>query len=219
MLEAVAEFQRAESDGNIGEPLDERDQGLPYYSLARTYAKSADAARAISVLKVLQAKKIPMTRETHRIRLEALLRTPARRRNPTEVERAFHDLLVMRPKDGPLMQSRLANMIKSSLGEERYSEIIAGHGADEKLLVPDLPDSEAKILFRRANAMQSLIKYRPGKDVISRKYEDERFFNKRQKSLKSSGPAMGKVTSGTRVEGERGLPEWMQIPEPQAYGK
>jgi len=216
MLQVMREYQDAEEAGELGEPLDPRDVALPYYALARTYAKAADAPRAVSVLKVLQAKGIPMTREVHRLRLEAHLKMPGRQRSIPEIERALRDLLATRPEAGPLYQSRFSTLCRNVLGDNRYEEILHEFRTSDKDLVPALPTAEEKILWRRANVQAALWKYTPGRGVITRHREDQKFMRWRKFQRRTS--RMGQIEGGYRVAGEKGLPEWMTIPDIEKFG-
>ena len=54
MLRWLRLYLRAERMGALGELMDPRDAGLPFYAMARSYAKVADAVRTMSLLKAVK---------------------------------------------------------------------------------------------------------------------------------------------------------------------
>jgi len=216
MLQVLLQMQEAEGGGQLGAPLDPRDAALPYHALARSYTKVADAPRALSVLKHLQAGPSPLTHETHKLRLEAHLRTPGRRRSCEEVERALRDAVGARPGSGPLFHGRLAAMCRNTIGDGRFEEILAELGTSEEELVPDLPGPDASERWRVASIQAAMKGPSTGKGAIQKKNDDERWFRRRIKARK--GAKMGEIQGGYRMPGTQGMPEWMTLPVPVRYG-
>jgi len=185
--------------------------------MARSYVRVADSPRALALLKHLQVKKVPLTHEAHKLRLEVHLRTPpGPRRSLPEIERAFRDLVRSRPKKGPLYGNRLGMMCRYALGSQQYEDILKEHGTSEEELVADIPSGEATRRWRRANIMAALEKHKSGREAIQKKREDQKLFRKRLKARE--GAQMGKVEGGYRVAGQEGLPEWMTLPAPEKFG-
>lgn len=218
MLEVLAQMQEEEASGRMADPVHPRDTALPYYAMARSYVKVADTPRALAVLKHLQAKKIPLTHEAHRLRLEVHLRTPpGPRRSVPEIERAFRDVIRCRPKNGPLYSSRLGRWCRYALGNSRYEEILNEMGTSEEALIPDLPGGEASRRWRRASIQAALRGRRnSGRHAIHRPSEDEKWFRKRLQARE--GAKMGEVKGGFRIAAESGLPEWMTLKKPEKHG-
>jgi len=217
MLQTILEMKRAEAEGNLGEPTDPKDSALPYYVMARSYAKVADAPRALAILKTLQARGMPLSHEAHKVRLEAHLRVPSGpRRSVPEIERALIDLISNKPSDGPLYHSRLSGLCRSALGSQRYEEILRSLGTSDLELVPELPGTDASAVWRRASIQAALRTAATGKSAVQGKSDDERFFRKRLNARKQA--QMGEIQVGYRVPGEKGLPEWMTLQKPEKFG-
>mmetsp|Transcript_26983 Transcript_26983/g.56028 ORF Transcript_26983/g.56028 Transcript_26983/m.56028 type:complete len:473 (-) Transcript_26983:61-1479(-) len=217
MLEALLEMRQAEAGNELGDPLDPRHAALPYYAMARSYVRVADSPRALALLKHLQAKKVPLTHEAHKLRLEVHLRTPpGPRRSLPEIERAFRDLVRSRPKKSPIYSNKLGMMCRYALGSQQYEDILKEHGTSDEEVVADIPSGEATRRWRRANIQAALEKHKSGREAIQKKREDQKLFRKRLKARE--GAQMGKVEGGYRVAGQAGLPEWMTLPAPEKFG-
>eukprot|EP00929_Paragymnodinium_shiwhaense_P112961 TRINITY_DN81220_c0_g1_i1.p1 TRINITY_DN81220_c0_g1~~TRINITY_DN81220_c0_g1_i1.p1 ORF type:complete len:510 (-),score=139.05 TRINITY_DN81220_c0_g1_i1:236-1765(-) len=218
MLEALAEMRRRKEEGELGDPSDPRDESLPYIAMARTYAKASDAPRALSVLKVLQQEKIPLTREVHKLRLLAHLKTPGTRRDTLEIEKALADLIRERPANGPLYQSRLANMCRSALGTDRFNELLESFDVTNKDLVANTPSNLDRMAHRRAKIRQALKKTTGGFSArLTKGRVENGYLTKRLKQKRD--PVMGKIETGYRVALEdQDLPEFMTLKPAETFG-
>merc|ERR1719253_1978361 len=218
MLEALMEMKRVESEGKLGEPLEETDAALPYYAMARSYMKVADAPRAMSILKMLQVKGVPLSAEAHRIRLESHLRVPAGpRRSMPEIEKALVDLVNSRTEGAPLYNSKLAAMARGAIGVAQYHKMLGALGAKEAELVPKLPEAKESEHFRKASIQAALkSKAKSGQALLTVRNDDEAYLRDRKKARKPA--QIGEVAGGYRVPGKQGLPEWMTLQKPEKFG-
>lgn len=228
MLNVILSMKDAEAEGQLGTPIHETDVSLPYLALARSYAQSGDAQRAIAVLKLIKDKGLPMTVEAYRIRLLTFLKVPRIRRDVGKIEEAFRDLLANRPKSGTLMVKKLAEEVEKAIGEDSYKEMLRQADVSENEVFAEMTGLEAAKKWRKHNILAalklSLKKFgRPltvaGKGVL-RSSEDESFrFRNRQNALR--GPKMGKIKVGVRRHNPNfgKMPEWMTLPQPVRYGE
>jgi len=215
MLQTLVEMQELEEAGKLAEPISEDDSVLPYLSLAKSYAKVGDAPRSVAVLKTLQQKGVPVTRDMHKVRLEAHLRTPrGPRRMPEEIERAFRDVILSRPEKGAVYTEKLDKMVRSAMGYNTYQAILGELGVKEEELFVRLPAKEAvnwrKALIQnavvaRSHGMGQIFRKREGRYLAWRKYIENQ-------------DSMGQTASGYRVAGKKGTPEWMSLKQPVIYG-
>ncbi|CAE8625731.1 unnamed protein product [Polarella glacialis] len=217
MLEKLLQVRDLEADGELGEPLNPTDAGLPYYALARSYMKVADAVRALSVLKLLQAKRVPLSVEAHLLRLESHLRVPpGPRRSVPEIERAFVDVVKNRPKSGPVMMPELAEKCGWALGQERFQEILAQHGAGfADVVATELPSQNRVHGYRIAKVQTSIASGQGPKLSLNLKEDDGEYIKQRLRDRR--GAKVGVVKAGIRIPGQKGLPEWMTLPKPVRF--
>lgn len=151
MLETLLEMQQLEADNKLAKPDDPLDSALPYYALARSYMTVGDAARSISILKLLKVKQIPLGLQAHLIRLRALLKVPeGPTRSIAEIERALMDSIASRHEGEPLFVSKVSDGCRRALGDVRYKEILKSFNVTHKSLVSELPKAEAIDRWREA---------------------------------------------------------------------
>jgi len=212
MLKTIQEMQDAKARDELAPPLDPRDEALPYYPLALSYAKVGDAPRAISILKNLQVKGYELTHEAHRIRLEAHLQASPQRRSVQEIVKAINDLIISKP--GPVISPKLRKLCRQTLGNDQFQAVLDEIGVDESEVVGNPPGSAE--LHRRAKIQAALKKNPSGIRSILGHSEDAGWMSKRMALRKEA--KMGEVAGGYRVAGENGLPEWMTIPRPEKFG-
>jgi len=217
MLAVLREMRDAETQGQVGKPLDPGDAALPYLAAARSYADVADAPRALAILKHLQAREIPLTYEAHLLRLEVHLRTPpGPRQSLTEIERALRDVILNRPRGRAVLSYTLRDLCRDVLGDFQYSRILRQLGVSQKEISVTPKGAHLEDKWRRSTVAFALENDRKGRMVLMRKNQDNKWFMRRIKDRK--GAKMGAIETGYRIPAERGLPEWMTLPLPEKYG-
>mmetsp|Transcript_4740 Transcript_4740/g.11953 ORF Transcript_4740/g.11953 Transcript_4740/m.11953 type:complete len:482 (-) Transcript_4740:131-1576(-) len=222
MLQTILEMQEAEKAGELGEPLKATDQQRPYLALASSYAKVGDASRAISVLKVLQEKQVPMDHEVHRVRIEAHLRTPEARRSAEDIREALRSFLDSQRGSSrkPEISKTMSDELSTALGQA-YGDVLREFGLEEGDVVPELPSSQTIMLWRRKTLINAMEQHRGGAGAMRPRSGEERFFRDRINARK--GPKFGEHAGGYRIPDTRGaafqgIKEWMTIPKPVKYG-
>jgi len=219
-LQTILEMHEAERGGEMGEPRKALHQQRPYVALASSYAKVGDATRAVSILKVLQEKQVPIDHEVHRVRLDAHLKTSQPRRSTAEIESALYDFLASQKGDRetPWISEGMSQDLDAVLGE-RYTDVLQQFGLEKEDVVPDLPSFDQVQLWRKKVLYQAVINRRSGIGAVQPRSGEESFFRDRIEARK--GPKLGDVAQGFRKldgKGPDGLKEWMVLPKPVRYG-
>eukprot|EP00440_Ansanella_granifera_P012152 gb/GFBE01013211.1/.p1 GENE.gb/GFBE01013211.1/~~gb/GFBE01013211.1/.p1 ORF type:complete len:513 (+),score=85.04 gb/GFBE01013211.1/:1-1539(+) len=219
MLQFLMEYREKEAAGELGEPLDPRDAGMPYYALARSYMKVADAPRAMSVLKAVKDRGIPLSKEAYRIRLEALCRVTGARSDKGQVERALVDLLKLKTTSAPIVPADVYKHCSRALGSDKIAEIESKLGYSSNEITAEDQNAEMS-RYRYANilhAIRSKERGNAGTGALKRKEDDMRYWRKK---LKERNPEqVGTTRHGyKRLPTQKGLPEWMSIEKPIKFG-
>jgi len=231
MLRWLKTFLRAERLNVTGEALDPRDAGLPYYAMAESYVKVADAVRAMSLLKAVKDKGVPLSIEAYRLRLDVLLRVRENRRSIDQVQRALVDFVKNWPKNGPIFSKDLYARCCEVLGEERVVGIFAVHtdNGGEGLVHEDKLKSDAlqqwqlaqlNIAITRSIKTGKRHKAIAGTSLLLSKEDDDKTFRKKKDAR---GPVkVPDLDQGFRIlkreAAKKGLPEWMGLKKPIRYG-
>lgn len=227
MLRWLKLYLRAERMNVTGDLMDPRDAGLPYYAMAESYVKVADAVRTMSLLKAVKDKGVPLTIEAYRLRLDVLLRVRGNRRSVDQIHRALVDFVANWPKTGPIFSQDLYERCCSVLGEERVVGIFTVHteNGGEGLVQQDTPQKDAYQQWQLANlnvAISRSLKHGAISGtslLVGREDDDDTFVKKRA----ARGPMeVPDIDQGFRVlkrkAGKQGLPEWMGLRKPIRYG-
>mmetsp|Transcript_30756 Transcript_30756/g.57621 ORF Transcript_30756/g.57621 Transcript_30756/m.57621 type:complete len:549 (+) Transcript_30756:47-1693(+) len=226
MLYWLKLYVRAEASGVLGELLDERDAGLPFYAMAESYVKVADAVRTMSLLRAVKDKGIPLSIQAYRLRLDVLLRVTGQRRAMEQIERALVEFVENRPGNGPIFSQELLERCRAVLGEEHFQAIMDHLRVGDELVQKDeLPeDAEDKWKTAQVNvAISRAVKHKrvvAGTSLLLDKEDDGRTW-----AIKKEARAPFKlvdVDQGFRIlkraASSIGLPEWMSTKKPIRYG-
>lgn len=227
MLRWLKLYLRAERMHVTGDPIDPRDAGLPFYAMAESYVKVADAVRTMSLLKAVKDKGVPLSIEAYRLRLDVLLRVRGRRRSIDQIHRALVDFVKNWPQNGPIFSQELYKRTCDALGKERVVGVFAVHteNGGEGLVAEDNLRYDALQQWQTANlnvAISRSLRHKPisGTSLLLGEEDDKGTFNKKKKVR---GPAkVPNLDQGFRVlkrtAGSTGLPEWMGLKKPIRYG-
>eukprot|EP00439_Symbiodinium_sp_Y106_P040859 s989_g5.t1 len=239
MLRWLKLYLRAEARGILGELLDPRDAGLPYYALAESYVKVADAVRTMSLLKAVKDRGIPLSIQAppplrnftsqleppkaYRLRLDVLLRVRGQRRAMDQIERALVEFISNRPSKGPIFTKELLQRCRDVLGEEHVEAVFRDLGAGDDL---DNLQADAYEKWQTAQlnvAISRAVKHKrivAGTSLLLDKEEDDDAFTEKQEAREPY--KVGDIDQGFRVlkreASEKGLPDWMSLKKPIRYG-
>ncbi|OLP87017.1 Mitochondrial phosphate carrier protein [Symbiodinium microadriaticum] len=223
MLRWLKLYLRAEARGILGELLDPRDAGLPYYALAESYVKVADAVRTMSLLKAVKDRGIPLSIQAYRLRLDVLLRVRGQRRAVDQIERALVEFISNRPSKGPIFTKELLQRCRDVLGEEHVEAVLSDLGAGDDLVQQDNLQADAYAIWQTAQlnvAISRAVKYKrivAGTSLLLDKEEDDDAFEEKQEAREPY--KVGDIDQGFRVlkreASEKGLPDWMSLKKGQ----
>eukprot|EP00931_Biecheleriopsis_adriatica_P048003 TRINITY_DN27713_c0_g1_i1.p1 TRINITY_DN27713_c0_g1~~TRINITY_DN27713_c0_g1_i1.p1 ORF type:complete len:529 (+),score=73.40 TRINITY_DN27713_c0_g1_i1:71-1657(+) len=240
MLRLMVKFREAEKKGELGDSGNPRDAGLPYYALARSYAKVGDAVRAMSILKAVKNRGVPLSTEAYRLRLRALAGYPSNQQTEEQrqqIMRAFVDLVKRKSEKFPVMSQDLFDLARTAIGfgwQDRIQRECQQMGCDFEDLVPPEKNSFWLEKYKEYNVLNSykmsspqkpsgrrhriVQRYLPGLGPLFRRNNDNKMFLKkvRQRQEFKIGPTKSGLE---RMETRRGLPEWMKLKKPVIYGK
>lgn len=225
MLRWLKLYLRAEARGILGELLDPRDAGLPYYALAESYVKVADAVRTMSLLKAVKDRGIPLSIQAYRLRLDVLLRVRGQRRAVDQIERALVEFISNRPSKGPIFTKELLQRCRDVLGEEHVEAVLSDLGAGDDLVQQDNLQADAYAIWQTAQlnvAISRAVKHKrivAGTSLLLDKEDDDAFEEKQEAREPYK---VGDIDQGFRVlkreASEKGLPDWMSLKKPIRYG-
>ncbi|CAE8733720.1 unnamed protein product [Polarella glacialis] len=253
MLEKLLQVRDLEADGELGEPLNPTDAGLPYYVLGpslllnkglffdifgfatictpRTWLArdrqiceegSSECGGAPTPFRISPSGATPNSNGVvHLIHFAqsssfAGKVPPGPRRSVPEIERAFVDVVKNRPKSGPVMMPELAEKCGWALGQQRFQEILAQHGAGfADVVATELPSQNRVHGYRIAKVQTSIASGQGPKLSLNLKEDDGEYIKQRLRDRR--GAKVGVVKAGIRIPGQKGLPEWMTLPKPVRF--